>query len=145
MDYGDIVTEVDKFLYSDGSEGWRVAYILGSNYERGVLSNPANTDHVPVCGWSYYDIYGQAMYDDPLLQVTPVPDLAPLLCSSVTISATGEATDEVPDSLGTFYPTGDFSCGRQVFKHETSGEYLLVPAGCVNWGVQKATFYLPTI
>ena len=85
------------------------------------------------------------MYDDPLLQVTPVSDLAPLLCSSVTISATGEASRIYPDSLGTFYPTGDFSCGRQVFKHETYSWYLLVRGGCVNWGVHKATFYLPTI
>merc|ERR1711992_450116 len=78
------------------------------------------------------------MYDDPLLQVTPVPDLAPLLCSSVTISATGEAARICPGSLGTFYPTGDFSSGRQVFKHETSGEYLLVPTNKVCWGVQES-------
>ena len=70
--------------------------------------------------------------------MTPVPDLAPLLCSSVTISATGEAARLKPDSLGTFYPTGDFSCGRQVFKHETSGKYLLVPAGKVCWCVQPS-------
>ena len=107
---------------------------LGEN--RAALRNLANTDHVPVSGWSYYG--GGAWHDDLLLQVTPVSDLAPLLCSSVTISASGEAARLHPDSLGTFYPTGDFSSGRQVFKHETSSWYLLVPAAVVNWRVQKS-------
>ena len=130
-------TECDWFLYSDGSDGklfsggWRVSSTLGKN--GGSLENRANTDHVPVSGWSYYG--GGAWHDDLLLQVTPVSDLAPLLCSSVTISATGEAVQYQSDSLGTFTPTGDFSCGRQVFKHETSGRYLLVSPGTCNWWV----------
>ena len=46
-------TECDKSQYSLGSNGWGVSRTLGKN--RCALSNPANTDRVPVSGWSYND------------------------------------------------------------------------------------------
>ena len=58
-------------------------------------------------------------------------------CSSVTIPATG-AWHHHTDSLGTFSPTGDYSCGRQVFR-SARGSCLLVPPGKNCWGVYQNT------
>ena len=58
-------------------------------------------------------------------------------CSSVTIPATG-AWHHHTDSLGTFSPTGDYSCGRQVFR-SGRGSCLLVPPGKNCWGVYQNT------
>ena len=62
-------------------------------------------------------------------------DISPLLCGTITLSATGEAARVRADCMGQFQPTGKFSAGRQVFHFQRTGTYLSVYPGEVGWGV----------
>ena len=58
---------------------------------------------------------------------TLLPDLSTVLCSNVTVSATGEAAELWPGSLDTFPRLpGEFYRGCQIFKNTTTGWGLRV-------------------
>ena len=65
--------------------------------------------------------------------MTRVGDISPLLCGTLTISATGEAARVGADCMGQFQPTGQFSAGRQVFYCQRTGKYLSVYPGEAAW------------
>ena len=65
--------------------------------------------------------------------MTRVEDISPLMCGTVTISATGEAARIRADCMGQFQPTGQFSAGRQVFRCQRTGKYLSVYPGEAAW------------
>ena len=119
-------TEGAKFLYSSASGKWLVSDTLGGAEWR--LKNTARTASVPTSGWKYWENY------DPAMTAAPLSDLSSATCSSITILAKGKAARKVPDYLGTFTPTGDYSAGRQVFSSDR-GRYLMTEAGCDIWGV----------
>ena len=125
-------TEGAWFLYCYENGNWYVSDILGEN--AGSLKNTTKTASVPTSGWQYI---GGRWHHDLALTVTPLSDLSSATCSSITISAKGEAARKVPDYLGTFTPTGDYSCGRQVFSSDR-GRYLMVKAGWNSWYVQRS-------
>ena len=126
-------TEGASFLYSHDNGGWVVSDTLGG--AGGYLRNISQTASVPTSGWQYG--VGNAWHHDPTMTVTHKFNLSSATCSSITISAQGEAARKQPSSLGTFAPTGDYSCGRQVF-YSASGRYLMVKAGCSRWTVQDS-------
>ena len=100
------------------------------------MQNTTQTASVPTSGWQYGD--GYKWPHDPALTVTPLSDLSSATCSSITISAKGKAARKQSQCLGTFTPTGDYSCGRQVFR-SARGSCLLVPPGKNCWGVYQNT------
>ena len=126
-------TEGASFLYSHDNGGWVVSDTLGG--AGGYLRNISQTASVPTSGWQYLKYDDDGWHHDPALTVTPLSALSSATCSSITISAKGEAAKKVPDYLGTFTPTGDYSAGRQVFSSDR-GRYLMMKAGWSSWGVQ---------
>ena len=124
-------TEWAVFLYSGHGDGWRVGEVLGG--PEFSLWNPSTSSSVPEAGWQYR-AGDSSWHLDPDLAVA---GLSTPTCSSVTIPPTG-AWHHHTDSLGTFTPTGDYSCGRQVFR-SAQGSYLLVPPGKNCWGVYQDT------
>merc|ERR1712241_223307 len=128
-------TQGARFLYSQENGIWYVNDILGE--DNGYLKNTSQTASVPTSGWQYAEgwQYGDGgWHHDPALTVTPLSALSSAPCSSITISAKGEAARKQASSMGTFTPTGDYSCGRQVFSSDR-GRYLIVEAGCPIWRV----------
>ena len=151
-----------NFLYSVGDAGWVVSKNLGKTDGDEQLMNPDNTDHVPVIGWQYKikpKNDANDFFDDPLLQVTPVPDLATIACSSITITSSRPARansaysayrsiaynnaigfsdhhNDWEECVGTFLPTEEFSYGRQIFRN-SSGKTL--SAG-LWWSVSDSDF-----
>ena len=99
------------------------------------LLNTSRTASMPTSGWQYAD--DKEWPHDPALTVTPLSDLSSATCSSITISAKGEAARKQSQCMGTFTPTGDYSCGRQVFSSDR-GRYLMVKAGWNSWYVQRS-------
>ena len=126
-------TEGASFLYSHDNGGWVVSDTLGG--AGGYLRNISQTASVPTSGWQYG--VGNAWHHDPTMTVTHKFNLSSATCSSITISAEGEAARKQPSSLGTFTPTGDYSAGRQVFSSDR-GLYLMVKAGYSNWSVRRS-------
>merc|ERR1712038_1778086 len=129
-------TQGARFLYSHENGNWYVGKTLGASSGRG-LKNTTQTASVPTSGWQYGDADSNTWLHDPALTVTPLSALSSATCSSITISAKGEAARKVADYLGTFTPTGNYSCGRQVFSSDR-GRYLMVPAGWSSWYVQDS-------
>ena len=131
-------TQGAKFLYSHDNGDWVVSDILGE--DDGYLKNTSQTASVPTSGWQYA-ADGEWLHDPPwhhdTITVTPLSDLSSATCSSITISAKGEAARKQASSLGTFTPTGDYSAGRQVFSSDR-GRYLMVKAGYSNWSVRRS-------
>ena len=70
--------------------------------------------------------------------MTRVGDISPLLCGTLTISATGEAARVRADCMGQFQPTGQLSAGRQVFHNQRTDKYLSVSLGDVDWDVRDS-------
>ena len=68
--------------------------------------------------------------------MTRVGDISPLLCGTVTISATGEAARAQRSCMGQYQPTGQFSAGRQAFYNQETGRYLTVCPGYPVWVVR---------
>ena len=70
--------------------------------------------------------------------MTPGP---PLLFSKVTVSRPNISPlpKSVEDGLGDYIPSGEFSCGRQVFKHSDRSEFSirLLP-GYVHWYIMRS-------
>ena len=121
------------YKYKDG--GWRAGDVLGGA-GRG-LQNSSNTAAVPETGRRYH--YGGGVWlDDAGIRVTRVEDISPLLCGTITISATGEAARVRADCMGQFQPTGQFSAGRQVFHNQRTDKYLSVSLGDVDWDVRDS-------
>ena len=122
-------TQGALFLYSHDNGIWYVSDTLGK--AGGSLKNTTKTASVPTSGWQYI---GGRWHHDLALTVTPLSDLSSATCSSITISAKGEAARKQAQCMGTFTPTGDYSAGRQVFSSDR-GRYLMVPAYSDRWGV----------
>ena len=131
-------TQGARFLYSHENGNWYVGPTLG--YCGGGLKNTSQTASVPTSGWQYA-ADGEWLHDPPwhhdTITVTPLSDLSSATCSSITISAKGEAARKQASNLGTFTTTGDYSCGRQVFRSDR-GRYLMVPADYSSWGVSSS-------
>ena len=88
---------------------------------------------VPSTWWQYRK--GKDYVSDPNLTVTE-DSLSP--CSSVTITAAGDAAVQQPDCLGTYQPTLQWSSGRKVFRNIKTGWCLMVERGTVNWSVRSS-------
>ena len=129
----DVDTEGEPYkIYKHVGGGWRAGPVLGDT-ACGLL-NSSTTATVPESGWQYGDGTGTWPHDAGL-RVTRVGDYSPLLCGTITISATGEAARVRGDCMGEFHPNGQFSAGRQVFHCQETGKYLTVRPGRAGWGV----------
>ena len=126
-------TEEEPYkIYKHDGVGWVAGPVLGS--ATCALRNSSNTATVPESGWQYPDGTGTWPHDAGL-RVTRVGDISPLLCGTITISATGEAARAQRCCMGQFQPTGQFSAGRQVFHFQETGGYLTVHPDFGEWGV----------
>ena len=110
-------------IYKHDGGAWEAGPVLGG--ATCGLRNSSTTATVPESGWQYGG--GEAGWlHDAGLRVTRVEDISPLLCGTVTISATGEAARVRADCMGQFQPTGQLSAGRQVFHNQRTDRYLSV-------------------
>ena len=122
-------------IFKHDRGGWVAGRVLGGACAAYDLRNSSTTATVPKSGWQYGDGKG-GWHDDVGLRVTRVGDISPLLCGTVTISATGEAARVKSGYMGQFQPTGQFSAGCQVFHCQRTSRYLSVYPGIVAWGVR---------
>ena len=129
----DVSTKGEPHKIYKHDDGWRAGPVLGDT-ACGLL-NSSTTATVPESGWQYGDGTGTWPHDAGL-RVTRVGDYSPLLCGTITISATGEAARAQRSSMGRFKPTGQFCAGRQVFYCQKTGRYLTVYPNQVAWGVR---------
>ena len=130
----DVNTEEEPYKFCKYDDvGWVAGPVLGG--DACGLRNSSTTATVPKSGWQYGDGKG-GWHDDVGLRVTRVGDISPLLCGTVTISATGEAARVKSGYMGQFQPTGQFSAGCQVFHCQRTSRYLSVYPGIVAWGVR---------
>jgi len=118
------------YLYREADKDWKSGDELGGNI--GHLLNQARLDNcaLPSTGWQYA---GNGPWQPTSLTISTA---LPSICSSVIITGNSKVTKLWPTSLGTFTLTSDWSAGRPVYKHQTSGRVLLVKFGIVQWTVQ---------
>ena len=114
-------TDGKKHVFYRRKKGWINLFLDTDGWTMGTgldgprcLEHESNTESVPLSGWTCYE--GDKDRDDPHLRISP--DLAPA-CGEITITASGEAADKRPASVGVYTPTQLFSAGRRVFKHKT--------------------------
>ena len=65
---------------------------------------------------------------------------APLLFRKVTVSRPNVSPlpEIVEDCIGEYFPSGEFSCGRQVFKHSDRNEFsIMLKLANVHWYIMK--------
>ena len=98
------------------------------------LKNASKTESVPLTGWSCLVMDGRFKEDFHL----SISSDHPPTCEYITITASGDAAVRHSTSVGVYTPTQIFSCGRQVFKHQTQERYLRVPQDNVLWYVQDS-------
>ena len=122
------------------SGNWAVGPSLGAS--QCYLVNVSKSIVVPTSGWKIE--IGGYLGSAPGFSVTHITDLSSVLCSTITITARGEAAKERPECLGTFTPVPNFFCGgRQMFskgKGNNNGQLLgVIPGGPGSgyWGVFK--------
>ena len=132
-------TQWDMFLYSSEHPGfWFVGPHLGDE-DRHHLVIRTNTGNIPSSGsgWELSNgsinkrrrRTGGGRYQTPpdmIINVSPLIDLSSITCSSITITPVKELPSPDPNVFGTFTFNGDFMCGRQVFRHNSSGWFLIV-------------------
>ena len=89
-------TEEEPYkIYKHDGVGWVAGPVLGS--ATCALRNSSNTATVPESGWQYGDGTDiDTWLHDAGIRVTLVGDISPLLCGTLTISATGEAARVQP-------------------------------------------------
>ena len=121
----------EMFLFSNRRGWWIVGTSLAldgdEDQDQIFFRNRTEpgSDIVPTSGWEVASAL-RRFESDPTMTATPFKEMFEHICSSIKISAKGEAAMLWPDSLGTFTPVpGEYSCGRQVFSN-ASGRYLLV-------------------
>ena len=119
------------YMYQYSKEKWYISDILGKN--GGSLQNLTSSDTVPVSGWQYADGTGTWPHDGGIT-VTPLEDMASVMCGDITITMSGEAAKR-SDCAGVFKPTGEIGRGRQVFRNPQTGKYL---NGHARWGVRDS-------
>ena len=130
----------EMFFFSNRRGWWIVGTSLGldDGNEDGILfrnRTEPGSDIVPTSGWEVASA-PRRFESDPTMTATPFKEVSEHICSSIRISAKGEAAMLCPDSLGTFKPVpGGYSYGRQVFRN-ASGRCLLVDIGGV-WSICK--------
>ena len=103
------------FCFSDGHGSWFLGWSLGGSVW--FRKNQGK----------YWEFYG---HDDNVWRSTPLKltQGVPAFCNSVEINCSSSVEilpSNIQDFLGTYLATGQFSMGRQVFKH-TAEEYLLL-------------------
>ena len=123
-------------IYKHDGGAWEAGPVLGG--AACSLLNSSATATVPESGWQYGDPDKGVWLHDAGLRVTRVGNISPLLCGTITISATGEAARVRGGFMGQFQPTGQFSAGRQVFHFQETGGYLTVYPDFGVWGVSDS-------
>ena len=91
---------------------WYISYKIGMR--GGAIMNTSKSPSVPKSGWNC-DVGDKWIPDDNLSILAPTLSL----CGAITITARGTAASRGPDAaiyLGTFHPSGQWACGRQVFR-----------------------------
>ena len=103
-----------------------------------LLYNQANTSKLPLSGWFCSLVLGDEWKADRSLSISVAE--SPPACTAIAISAGPEVTRAVPDYLGDFTPTGQYSMGRPVFTNN-KGKYLSMRntdhGWCVSDGVNN--------
>ena len=120
------------YMYQYSKEKWYISDVLGEN--GGFLMNLISSATVPESGWQYWD--GKWTHDEGI-RVTPVKDMASVLCGDITITVSGEAAKHQSEYAGVFKPTGDMSSGRQLIRNPKTGKFLFVAPGTAVWGVRE--------
>ena len=119
------------YIYKSDSGNWFAGKELGAS--SGGLRNTNSSPAPPRSGWQYGDDDGEWV-SDPDLTVMTISDTSTLICPVINIRASGAAARKVPDYLGEFTITSQYSAGRPVWRNNR-GKYLRVPAGKTTWGV----------
>lgn len=121
----------EGYIYKATSGSWYVGPELGGStlylYTKDLASTGA--------GWKYYD--GTAWQnDDDTIKLIHInnPLAACLECQQVRIDSSGNARSKVPQALGVFTKTGDFSSGRPTFVN-SENNYLMLRTGNTAFSV----------
>ena len=100
----------EMFLFSNRRGWWIVGTSLGldGDEEKIFFRNRTEpgSDIVPTSGWevAQYPSVLRRFESDPTMTATTFKEVSEHVCSSIKISAKGEAAMLCPDSLGTFTP-----------------------------------------
>ena len=119
-----------ELLYKHSSKQWKIGPGPLDEEPCG-FRNMSDSYLPPMNGWEYrYNKERQYYNSDPEIKLTTGP---PSLCAAVNITAKDDSSNAPNDVLGRYTPTGLFSAGQQVFKHERRDKYLMVYPGRVCW------------
>ena len=127
----DDVGKTDQFLYyeEDGctDNGWLVGPEVGG-CESG-LRNPANQTFPSKSGWTFWS-GGWQSYDRSFK--LEFNTLEP--CNEVVVAAQGEVAKAQDQSLGSYFPNGNWLEGRPVYwKQKGEIRYLRMREGGITW------------
>merc|ERR1712110_1169596 len=75
--------------------------------------------YVPLHKWKFFD--GKSLQEDRKLSFNLG---APLLYSQVNIGSSSRQ-NALHKFQGCYFPTGEFSCGRQIFKHGEHDDFIM--------------------
>ena len=126
----NIIGTKAAYIYKSDSGNWLANHELGDS--SGGLRNTNSSPAPPRSGWQY--ARSGEFVSDPDLTVVTISDTSTLICPVINIQASGEADRKVPDYLGQFTITSQFSAGRPVWRNN-KGKYLSVHPDKVNWRV----------
>ena len=113
-----------NLFYKEATDNvWGVGDILDGDFELRNRHGGSGSLKPPMTGWEH--LKGKKGWvTEPQMKVH---EIVPSLCEAVSISISGKISPNFPrEVLGKYIPTGIFSAGRQVFKHETEEKFLLI-------------------
>ena len=102
--------------------GWTIS---DSDSELGPVSNEGEADCAEDAGtdWEFLDLTNSQWSSDPSLTVT-CQNIAQC-CPSLSLSSSGEASQNYPGLMGGYSQTGDYSEGRPVYRRDGKEEVEL--------------------
>jgi len=115
------------------SDKWYAGPELG-NINKRALKNSNSSPAPPRSGWQYNAGDGEFV-SDPNLSIVTISDTSNRICPVINIRARGAAARKVPDALGRFTITNQFSVGRPVWRNN-KGKYLSAHPGSSSWLVR---------
>merc|ERR1739838_931574 len=128
--------------FTEQRKDWLIGPELKGN--KAALRNKKRLEKclLPTTGWEY--TRKRTWQPDSSLTISKVSTITPVrsmgICSQVILRGNSRLTKSShvidTDSLGLYKRTSDWSMGRPVYKHRTSGWVLLVPSGLNLWSVK---------
>ena len=128
----NVIATKSYYLYKYDTGAWHVSDELGDS--GGGLFNSNTSPAPPRSGWQYWEVNIGEDRADPNLSIVTISDTSTRICPIINISARGAAARKVPDYLGRFTITNQFSAGRPVYRNNR-GKYLRVLPGTPDWSV----------